>query len=74
MGEYYTSYVCKVCTKETILITEEAQATIKSGQHISCSHCRSERLRPGSTTDDLRKVMNERSYRRHKGAIVQRNP
>ncbi len=73
MREYYTSYICKMCNKETILITEEASATIKEGKHLSCSHCKSERLREGSATDDLRKVMNERSYKRHNGAIVQRN-
>jgi DNA-directed RNA polymerase subunit RPC12/RpoP len=73
MIEYYTSYICKACNKETILITEEVSVTIKEGQHVSCSHCKSERLRLGSATDDLRKVMNERSYKRHKGAIVQRN-
>lgn len=72
MEGYYTCYSCKGFNKEIILITEEVKRTLASGKYVSCSHCGCKKLKNGITTDDSRKLMNERSYRRHNGAIVQK--
>ncbi|MBN1039038.1 hypothetical protein DVW12_10020 [Clostridium botulinum] len=72
MNGIYTTYVCKKCKKENILITEEVMDTIRKGEHVSCSHCRNTNLREGTTTDDLRVVMNQRSYKRRNGALMQK--
>jgi DNA-directed RNA polymerase subunit RPC12/RpoP len=68
----YKFFRCGKCKKDIILITEEVESTIKAGKYISCSHCGSKYLKDGAVIDDLRKVMNERSYKRHNGAIVQK--
>ena len=72
MKEIYTSYNCMRCRKETILFTDEVENTLKNSKYISCSHCGNKNLKHRTTTDDLRTVMNERSYKRHKGALTQR--
>ena len=55
----YTSYTCKRCKKETILITEEERQTLKEGHYISCSHCGSKHIAKESTTDNLKELISK---------------
>ena len=71
MESIYTSYKCKRCKKETIVITEEEQRTLKEGKYISCAHCGSKHIVKEKTTDDLREIMTVRSYKRVNGALRQ---
>lgn len=72
MEGIYTSYMCKVCSKETILITDEIHNTLKQDKYISCSHCGSRKLVKELVTDDLREVTKARSYKRVNGRLRQR--
>ena len=69
MNSIYTSYKCKSCCKETILITDEVNKTIASGRYISCAHCNSKKLREEKSTDDSREIVRSRSYKRINGRI-----
>ena len=76
-GDYmqgiYTSYKCKKCNRETILITEELQATEKEGRYLSCSHCGSKHIVKETIVDNLKEVMRQRSYKRNsRGALIQK--
>ena len=64
LKKIYTSYKCKSCCKETILLTEEVEKTLSSGRYITCAHCNSKKLKIEKTTDDLREVTKERQYKR----------
>lgn len=64
MDGIYTSYKCKSCSKETILITDEVQNTLKQDRYLACSHCGSRKLAKELVTDDLREVTKARSYKR----------
>ena len=68
----YTSYICKSCNKEFILMSLEAQYTIRSGHYISCPHCGCRRIRESKETDSLKECMEARSYKRVHGALKQR--
>lgn len=64
--------MCKKCDRETVLITEEVQSTLREGKYLSCSHCGSKRLVKELVTDDLREIMKARSYKRNRhGALEQ---
>lgn len=68
----YTWYTCKGCNKEVILLSDEVQHTVSSGQYLSCPHCGCRHLIKGGITDDLRECMKERRYRRNShGALEQ---
>lgn len=71
MDGIYTSYKCKSCSKETILITDEVQNTLKQDRYLACSHCGSRKLVKELVTDDLREVAKARSYKRVSGRIRQ---
>lgn len=71
MDGYYTSYNCKGCHKDTILITEEVNKTLASGKYVSCSHCGYKKIRKIKTIDDLRECMKHGSYKRTHGALRQ---
>lgn len=72
MESIYTSYRCKKCKKETILLTEEINSSIDSGHYISCAHCGSKHVVKESTTDNLKKLISEgHIYRRRHGAMIQ---
>lgn len=72
MDSIYTCYKCKVCSKETILITDEVHNTLKQDRYLACSHCGSKNLIKGKVTDDLREIMKARRYKRNKhGALEQ---
>ncbi|GEM_PF-596112 len=65
----YTSYRCKGCNKDIILVTSEVENTLGQGKYISCSHCGCKKLRKELATDDLREVSKARSYKRVNGRI-----
>ncbi|WP_346890734.1 hypothetical protein [Clostridium sp. UBA3887] len=72
MLNIYTSYICRVCSREFILITSEVQSASNTGNYLACPYCGSRRMRKGLVTDDLREVMKARRYKRNsRGAIEQ---
>ncbi|MDU4890977.1 MAG: hypothetical protein E6344_18250 [Clostridium sp.] len=71
MNGIYTSYICKSCKREIVLLTDELESTLREGKYISCSHCGSKRLVKELVTDDLREVTKARSYKRVSGRIRQ---
>ena len=68
----YTSYKCKRCKKETILITEEIEETLKEGRYITCAHCGNKKVVKEKVTDNLKDIMKESSYKRVNGALRQK--
>lgn len=71
MEGYYTSYKCRGCNNEIILITEEVKRTLEASKYISCSHCGCKNLGTEKVTDDLRECMNHAAYKKVRGAIRQ---
>lgn len=72
MNNVYTSYKCKSCGKEFILLSDEVQQ-MALGRYLACPYCNSQRIYKEKTTDDLKECMRGRSYIRNKhGAIEQR--
>jgi len=69
----YTAYKCKnsKCGKDSILITEEVEDTLKQGKYISCSHCGCKNLREENRSNDLRECMDHATYKKVHGAIRQ---
>lgn len=73
MLNIYTSYICRGCSREFILITSELQSAINTGKYLACPYCGNKRIKKELATDDLREVMKSRSYKRNKrGAIEQK--
>jgi DNA-directed RNA polymerase subunit RPC12/RpoP len=70
MLKIYTSYKCRSCSNEFILLSDEVDKMNK-GRYIACPYCNSKRILKVKDTDDLRECMNERAYKRDHGAIVQ---
>ena len=68
----YTSYICKSCKKEFILMSLEAQYTIRSGGYIVCPHCSSRALKESKIDDNLQECMRARKYRKEGGVIKQK--
>jgi DNA-directed RNA polymerase subunit RPC12/RpoP len=71
MQSIYTSYECRTCRKEFILLTEDVDQVSK-GRYVACTYCSSKRVDKAKSTDDLRECMQERSYKRVKGALRQK--
>ena len=71
MDGIYTSYKCKSCSKEIVLLTDELESTLREGKYLACSHCGSRKLAKELATDDLREVTKARSYKRVNGRIRQ---
>lgn len=71
MLSIYTSYVCKACKKEFILLTEEVQQ-LQVDRYIACPYCNSKRVKKQSEINDLRELMDHRYYRRVHGALRQK--
>ncbi|WP_346943747.1 hypothetical protein [Clostridium sp.] len=67
----YTSFKCITCRKETILLTNEVESTIRQCKYISCSHCGSRRIVKEKVTDDLRECMHHETWKKDKGKIRQ---
>lgn len=71
MLNIYTSYKCKMCKLEFILLFEDVDKMAK-GRYLPCSYCSSKRVNKENAADCLRECMRERSYKRVKGAVRQR--
>jgi hypothetical protein len=73
MESIYTTFLCErsKCKKETILVTEEVQDTLRNGGFISCSHCGCKNVTPIGEADDFRKCMDHAAYKRKHGALRQ---
>lgn len=71
MLNIYTSYKCKMCKLEFILLSEDVDKMAK-GRYLACSYCSSKRVNKENAADSLRECMRERSYKRVKGAVRQR--
>ncbi|WP_049041800.1 hypothetical protein [Clostridium sporogenes] len=69
MLSIYSSFLCKSCKNEFILLTEELQNT---RGYLVCPYCSSRKIKKESVADNLKECMNERSYIRIKGALRQR--
>ena len=66
---FYTSYKCNSCNKEFVLLLEEEQ---KSKGYLVCPYCSSKRINKENISDNLKECMQERSYKRVKGALRQK--
>lgn len=69
MQSTYTSYSCNSCRKEFVLLTEEVE-TMKG--YLVCPYCSSKHIEKEKIADCLKECMKERSYKRKRGALVQR--
>ncbi len=67
----YTSFKCKRCYKEIILLTDEIYTTLKQGRYICCSHCGCKSIVKEKVTDDLRECMSHGSWKRASGKMRQ---
>ncbi|SKA89610.1 DNA-directed RNA polymerase, subunit RPC12/RpoP, contains C4-type Zn-finger [Clostridium sp. USBA 49] len=70
MQSIYTSYICTICKKEFVLLTEDVEQ-IKKGRYIACPYCNSKHIKKENVANSLKECMSERSYRRIKGALRQ---
>ncbi len=64
MLNIYTSYICRGCSREFILITSELESAINTGKYLACPYCGNKKIRKELATDDLRDVSKARSYKR----------
>jgi DNA-directed RNA polymerase subunit RPC12/RpoP len=71
MLSIYTSYKCRTCQKEFVLLSDDID-TMDAGRYIVCPYCNSKRVIVGRIADNLKESMSERSYRRHNGAMAER--
>ena len=71
MLSIYTSYNCKTCHREFVLLSEDV-ITMAKDRYLVCPYCNSKRVMVDKTTDSVKECMNEHSYRRCNGAITQR--
>lgn len=72
MQSIYTSYICKRCGKEFVLLTEE-QNNMPAGKYLACPYCGSKHIVKEDEADGVKDCMRERHYVRVKGsALIQR--
>lgn len=68
----YTSYNCKRCKNQLVLITEEIENMVKD-KYLACPYCGCKHIEKQKITDSLKECMSEHTYRRNKrGAMEQR--
>jgi len=68
----YTSYKCKGCKKEFVLLTEELLYAKVRGVFIVCPYCSGKKVEKLKETDSLKECMSARRYERVNGALRQR--
>lgn len=71
MQSIYTSYECRTCRKEFVLLTEDVEQ-LTPGRYVACPYCNSKHVRKQKVADNLKECMSERAYKRVKGAIRQK--
>lgn len=64
----YTSYICCICKKEFVLLSEDVE-NIKG--YLVCPYCSSRKIKKQKITDNLKECMQEKAYKRINGAIRQ---
>ncbi|MBE1304551.1 hypothetical protein G4W71_11010 [Clostridium botulinum] len=69
MLSIYTSYICCICRKEFVLLSEELENT---KGYLVCPYCSSRKVKKENIADNLKECMSERSYKRIKGALRQK--
>lgn len=71
MQSIYTSYKCKSCRKEFVLLTEDVESMV-AGRYLTCPYCSSKHIVKEGEADGVKDCMQERSYKRVKGALRQK--
>ncbi|MBZ9633059.1 hypothetical protein [Clostridium sp. FP1] len=66
----YTSYTCKSCGNQLVLITEEIESMSKD-RYLACSYCGSKCIVKQRVGDSVKECMSEHSYKRCNGRIQQ---
>ncbi|HCL4439581.1 hypothetical protein AL714_07875 [Clostridium botulinum] len=69
MLNIYSSFLCKSCKKEFVLLSEELES---ANGYLGCPYYSSRKVKKEDIADNLKERMNERSYIRIKGALRQR--
>ncbi|WP_053469316.1 hypothetical protein [Clostridium sp. L74] len=69
MLSMYTSYVCRSCKREFVLLLEDIE--VMQG-YLVCPYCSSRKVKKENIADDLKEFMSERSYIRVNGALRQK--
>lgn len=72
MLEIYSSYRCKTCKNDFVLLSEQLQEQLKNNRYLVCPYCSSQKVIKQKKTDSLKECMSARSYKREKGAIRQK--
>lgn len=65
----YTSLKCKNCGKDLILLNDQLLST---DNHIVCPYCSSRKITVNDGNDNLKELMEHRSYKRVRGYLKQR--
>lgn len=71
MLDIYTSYKCRSCKKEFVLLTEDVEKQLKLDRYLSCPYCSSHRVNKENIASSLKECMKERSYKKVKGSMRQ---
>ncbi|MBO0573427.1 hypothetical protein EXQ42_00160 [Clostridium botulinum] len=69
MLNIYSSFLCKSCKKEFVLLSEELES---ANGYLVCPYYSSRKVKKEDIADNLKECMNERSYIRIKGVLRQR--
>lgn len=70
MLSIYTSYICKTCNKEFVLLSEDIKQMAKS-RYLVCPYCNSTKVIAENSSDSVRECMKESSYKRVHGSLRQ---
>ncbi|HDK7179757.1 TPA: hypothetical protein PTW06_001917 [Clostridium botulinum] len=68
MLSMYTSYICCICKKEFVLLSEDVE-NLKG--YLVCPYCSSRKVKKEKITDSLKECMGHSSYKKIKGTIRQ---
>ncbi|MGL4742665.1 MAG: hypothetical protein ACRC41_18070 [Sarcina sp.] len=72
MDKYYSSYECRKCKREIILINDDIKSALDEFKYIACPYCACKNIKVLKEEDSLRDVMKARSYKRVRGALRER--
>lgn len=70
MLSMYTSYKCRTCCLEFVLLSEDIRKMAKD-RYLVCPYCNSKRVKTDKISDSLKDCMSEHSYRRINGRVQQ---
>ncbi|MCY6957945.1 hypothetical protein [Clostridium brassicae] len=69
MLSIYSSFVCKTCKKEFVVLAEEIS---NFNGYLVCPYCSSKRVKRENIADNLKECMQHTSYKRVRGALRQK--